>query len=92
MVPPFESAPVPSPVAHTMYTPPAVLLYLYDVPEPVQPCGSVGIVFRNGPPTWFELLVCCVSSTAGKAPLWPLAVGQVVAAEVLSGRPPQRAA
>src|SRR5262245_46440641 len=87
--PPLRSAPVLSPVPQMTNVPAAVVVYLYDVPEPPQPAGSVGVEFRNGPPTWFCALVCWVSRTDGRAPLCAVAEGQGVAVEPLSGRPPQ---
>src|SRR5437588_9686340 len=91
VVPPLLLAAVLSPLPQSMNVPVELLEYLYDVPEPVQPAGSVGELFRNGPPTWFCAFVCCVSSTVGSAPDWFVALGQFVADEPLSGRPPQSA-
>src|SRR5262249_24437248 len=66
--PPLLSAPLLSPVPQITNVPAAVVVYLYDVPEPTQPAGSVRGEFRNGPPAWFCALVCWVSSTVGRAP------------------------
>src|SRR5262245_62558139 len=66
--PPLLSAPVLSPVPQITNVPAAVVVYLYDVPEPPQPAGRRGDEFRNGPPIWFCALVCWVSSTDGRAP------------------------
>jgi len=60
VAPPLESAAVLSPAPQTVNVPDAVLEYLYEVPEPVQPDGRRGDPLRNGPPTWF----------------WPFASGQ----------------
>jgi hypothetical protein len=92
VAPPLESAAVLSPAPQTVNVPDAVLEYLYEVPEPVQPDGRRGDPLRNGPPTWFWPFVCWLRSAGGSAPLCPLATGQVVALDPLSGRPPQCAA
>jgi hypothetical protein len=91
VVPPLEFAPVPSPLPQTKNEPAAVV-YLYETPEPVQPPGSAGDAFRKGPPIWFWEFVCAMDKATGMAPLCPVAIGQFVAAEVLSGKPPQCAA
>jgi hypothetical protein len=48
-LPPLELAAVPSPVAQATNMPPAMSEYLYDEPDPIQPAGSVGMLFMNGP-------------------------------------------
>src|SRR5437762_2739878 len=87
---PFESASVASPRPQTTNVPVAAVMYLYDVPEPVQPPGSVGSAFMNGPPTWPCAFVCCVSSTVGRAPLCAavVVVQFTVAVAPSTGRPP----
>src|SRR4030095_634830 len=67
--PPLLSAPVLSPVPQITNVPATVVVYLYDVPEPPQPAGRVGMALRNGPPTWFCWLVCWTSMFWGMSPL-----------------------
>jgi hypothetical protein len=50
VAPPLESAAVLSPLPQITNVPTAVLVYLYVVPEPVQPAGSVGRELMKGPP------------------------------------------
>src|SRR6185436_3317422 len=91
VAPPLESAAVLSPLPQTRKVPVAFSEYLYEVPEPVQAAGRVGVLFMNGPPTWFWPFVCCEKSTTGSAPAAvAVDVGQLTAAEPPgAGIPPQ---
>src|SRR5437763_6144090 len=59
--PPLLLAAVESPEAQSWNVPAAVASYRYEAPLPVQPEGSVGSEFRNGPPICPCWLFCCTS-------------------------------
>ena len=92
-VPPFELAPVSSPVAQTVNVPVANVEYEYDVPEPLQPAGGAGMASMNGPRTSPVAFVCRVTNTDGSGPgpevALVIAVQLVVALAPPTGRPPQ---
>ena len=87
----MESAAVLSPLPQTRNVPFATSEYLYDVPEHVHVAGSVGALFRNGPPSCACAFVCCENRTTGRSPAAAATdVGQLVAAAPAgAGRPPQ---
>ena len=89
VVPPLESAPVLSPLPQTTKVPVALLAYLYEVPEPVQPAGSVGGVVQERPADLVLRVRLLREQHGRQRARLAAAVGQFVAAEPLSGRPPQ---
>ena len=87
----MESAAVLSPLPQTRKAPFAASEYVYEGHEPVQAAGSVGELFRNGPPRCAGAFVCCENRTTGRSPAAAaMDVGQLVAAAPAgAGRPPQ---